>query len=284
MTPYSILTTDKNMFKSITNRPLWVNILAAFILAVVIVLLFFLSLKWLTHHDTSRTVPSVAGKKFEEAKNILEKNGFEIVIQDSVYVDTLPPTGIIRQVPDADAVVKVNRTVYLTINRTVPPMIEMPNLVGYSFRNAEMVLKNMGLRMGDTTFKADFAKNSVLEQRYDGRSIAPGTKLRQGSEISLVLGNGVGQYEFAVPVLVGLTLNQAKTLLESNGINIGAVVADNDVTDTMNAWIYWQNPSRFDEDRKLQHIRSGQMMDVRVSVNRPAVDSTKAPTPELEEN
>lgn len=272
------------MFKSITNRPLWVNILAAFILAVVIVLLFFLSLKWLTHHNTSRTVPSVAGKKFDEAKQILEKNGFEIVIQDSVYVDTLPPTGIIRQVPDADAVVKVNRTVYLTINRTVPPMIEMPNLVGYSFRNAEMVLKNMGLRIGDTTFKADFAKNSVLEQRYDGSSIAVGTKLRQGSEISLVLGNGVGQYEFAVPVLVGLTLNQAKALLESNGINIGSVVPDNDVTDTLNAYIYWQSPSRFDEDRKLQHIRSGQMMDVRVSVGRPAVDTTKAPAPIPEEN
>ncbi len=272
------------MFKSITNRPLWVNILAAFILAVVIVILFFTSLKWLTHHGSSRTVPSVAGKTLAEATQILKKNGFEIVIQDSVYVDTLSPTGIIRQVPEPDAVVKVNRTVYLTINRTVPPMIEMPNLVGYSFRNAEMVLKNMGLRMGDTTFKADFAKNSVLEQRYDGNTIAPGAKLRQGSEISLVLGNGVGQYEFAVPVLIGYTLNQAKALLESKGINIGAVVPDDGVTDTLNAYIYWQNPARFDEDRKLQHIRSGQMMDVRVSVTKPAVDSTKIPEPEPEEN
>ncbi len=267
------------MFKSITNRPLWVNILAAFILAVVIVLLFFLSLKWLTHHASARTVPSVTGKTLAEATQLLEKNGFEIVIQDSVYVDTLPPSGIIRQVPEPDAVVKVNRTVYLTINRKVAPLIEMPNLVGYSLRNAEMVLKNMGLRIGDTTFKADFAKNSVLEQRFDGAPIAAGTKLRQGSEISLVLGNGVGQYEFAVPVIVGLTLGQAKALLESNGLSIGAIVADGDVTDTLNAYIYWQNPPRFDEDRKLLHIRSGQMMDVRVSVDRPAVDSVQSSLP-----
>jgi eukaryotic-like serine/threonine-protein kinase len=263
------------MAKFITSRPLWANILTGVILALAILLLFILSLQWLTHHGNSRTVPSVAGKTFEDAKRFLEKEGFDVVIQDSVYVDTLPPSGVIRQVPDADATVKVNRTVYLTINRAVPPLVEMPNLVGYSIRNAQMVLKNMGLRIGDTTFKPDFARNSVLEQLYEGNTIAPGTKLRQGSAISLVLGNGVGQYEFAVPVIVGYTLGQAKTLLGSNGISIGSVVADPGVTDTLNAYIYWQNPSRYDEDRKVLHIRSGQMMDVRVSAQKPDADSTQ---------
>ena len=243
---------------------------------MVVLLLFILSLTWLTHHGNSRTVPSVAGKTFAEAKKFLEKGGFDVVIQDSVYVDTLPASGVIRQVPEADAVVKVNRTVYLTINRAVPPLVEMPNLVGYSIRNAEMVLKNMGLRIGDTTFKPDFARNSVLEQTYEGNNIAAGTKLQQGSTISLVLGNGVGRYEFAVPVIIGYTLGQAKAMLGSNGISIGSVIADADVTDTLNAYIYWQNPSRYDEDRKVLHIRSGQMMDVRVSVQKPGKDSTQA--------
>jgi beta-lactam-binding protein with PASTA domain len=264
------------MAKSITSRPLWVNLLTGVVLAVAIVLLFILSLRWITHHGKSRTVPPVAGKKFADAKAFLEKEGFDVVIQDSVYVDTLPPTGVIRQVPEPDALVKVNRTVYLTINRSVPPLVEMPNLVGYSIRNAAMVLKNMGLRIGDTSFKADFAKNSVLEQLYNGTNIAAGTKLRQGTAISLVLGNGVGQFEFAVPDLTGYTLGQAKLLLHSNGINIGSVVTDPGVTDTLNAFIYWQNPSRYDEDRKVLHIRSGQMMDVRVGIQKPAVDSSQA--------
>src|SRR5437868_7721908 len=114
------------MSKSITSRPLWVNIVAAIILSIVIVLLFFFSLSWLTHHGNSRTVPAVTGKTFSEAKSILDKQGFEIIIQDSVYVDSLPPSGVIKQVPEADAVVKVNRTVYLTINRAVAPLVEMP--------------------------------------------------------------------------------------------------------------------------------------------------------------
>src|SRR3982751_5313247 len=220
------------MAKSITSRPLWANILTGVVLALVILFLFILSLRWLTQHGNSRTVPSVAGRKYEDAKKFLEKEGFDVVIQDSVYVDTLPPSGVIRQVPEPDAMVKVNRTVYLTINRSIPPLVEMPNLVGYSLRNAQMVLKNMGLRIGDTSFKPDFARNSVLEQRYDGSAITAGTKLRQGSAISLVLGNGVGQYEFAVPVLTGYTLGQAKAMLNSKGINIGSVVADPGVTDT----------------------------------------------------
>ncbi len=66
--------------------------------------------------------------------------------------------GVIKQIPEADEVVKENRTVYLVVNRAVPPVVEMPNLIGYSFRNAEMVLKNMDLRIGDTTFKARFCQ------------------------------------------------------------------------------------------------------------------------------
>ena len=263
------------MSKSITTRPLWVNILAAIVLSIVIVLLFFFSLSWLTHHGSSRTVPAVTGKTFKDAKSILEKQGFEVIIQDSVYVDTLPPTGVIKQVPDPDAVVKVNRTVYLTINRAIAPLVEMPNLVGYSLRNADMVLKNMGLKIGDTIFKPDFAKNAVLEQQYDGKSISAGTKIRQGTSITLVLGNGVGQNEFAVPSLIGMTLGSAKGLLQSHGINIGAIVADPDVSDTASSYIYWQNPSRYDADRKLMHIRAGQLMDVRVGVQKPNGDSTQ---------
>ena len=258
------------MFKFITHRPLWVNIAAGILLAIGFFALFLLSLNWLTHHGRSSTVPSVTGKKYEEAKKILEKAGFEIEIQDSIYVDTMKPQTVIKQFPGADEVVKSNRTVYLVISRAVPPIVEMPNLVGYSFRNAEMVLNNMDLKIGDTTFKPDFAKNAVLEQLYKGTTITPGTKIRKGSVISLVLGDGVGKREFAVPEITGMKFCEVKNLLEKSGIVIGAILADAGVTDTCNAWIYWQNPQRFDEEKMLNHIRSGQTIDVRLQVDKPS--------------
>ena len=267
--------------KFITYRPLWVNVLAGIILVVGIILLFAASLKWITQHGKAMKVPSVTGKNFNDARNLLEDMGFDVVVQDSIYRDTAAPLAVIRQIPDADATVKVNRTVYLTINRALPPMVEMPNLIGYSYRNAEMILKHMGLKIGDTTFKPDFAKNSILQQSYDGSPILPGTKLQMGSSVSLVLGDGVGNISLIVPSLVGMTYDQARRLLQSNGLNVGAIVIDPTVADTANAYIYKQNPERFNEDGIKQKIRPGQLMDVWLSAEKPILDSANAPV-ELE--
>ncbi len=256
--------------RNIKKRPLWAHILAGILLALSIFALFLLSLKWITHHGRSATVPNVAGKSYAEARKLLKKAGFDVEIQDSIYVDTMKPLSVIKQIPDADEVVKSNRTVYLIISRDVPPIVEMPNLVGYSFRNAEMVLKNMDLRIGDTTFKPDFAKNAVLEQLYNGNTIAPGTKIRKGTVISLVLGDGVGKREFTVPVITRMQFCEVKRILEESGIVIGAIVADADVTDTCSAWIYKQNPERFNDEKKLNHIRTGQTIDVWLQLDKPS--------------
>jgi eukaryotic-like serine/threonine-protein kinase len=258
------------LFKFITHRPLWVNIIAGIILALGIFALFLLSLKWMTHHGRSSTVPKVVGKKYEEAKILLKKAGFDVEIQDSVYSDTLKPLSVIKQFPDADEVVKTNRTVYLVISRAEPPTIEMPNLVGYSFRNAEMVLTNMGMKIGDTTFEPDFAHYALHKLLYNGSEIRPGTKIRKGSVISLVLGDGVGKREFAVPVITGMQFCDVKQLLEKNGIMIGAIIPDANVTDTCKAWIFRQNPERFDDEKQLNHIRTGQTIDVWLQVDKPS--------------
>jgi len=183
----------------------------------------------------------------------------------------------LRQVPEDGEIVKVNRTVYLTINRAVPPLVEMPNLVGFSFRSAEMQLENMGLRVGDTIYRQDFARNSVLEQRNSGSIIKPGTKIRMGSRIDFVLGTGVGIEKFVVPILVGMTYCEAKALIEKNGLAIGATVAMPGITDTCHAYIYKQSPEKFDEYKKLNYIRTGQTIDVFLQSEKPITDSLSVP-------
>ena len=267
------------MFKYITNLPLWVNIAVGLGIVIAVFVVFVLSLNWITHHGESKTVPSVTGKPLTQVEQLLEEEGFSLVIQDSVYYDSLPPGMVIRQVPEPDAVVKINRTIYVTVNRVVPPDVQMPNLIGYSFRNAEMILKNMGLRVGDTSYKPDFAKNSVLEQLYEGESISPGTKIRMGSYISLVIGSGIGTSDMAVPKLIGLTYEEAKILLETNGLIIGSVIPDPMVKDTGSAFIYKQSPLYRTEDGFRVRIRPGQMIDVWLSVDKPVIDSAGLLTP-----
>lgn len=263
------------MFKIITHRPIWVNFLAGLVLAAIIFFVFLSSLKCLTGHGKASTVPLVTGMHYDEAKKVLKKAGFSVDIMDSVYVDTAKPMTVLKQLPDAEDVVKTGRTVILIISRAVPPLVEMPNLVGYSLRNAEMVLKSLDLKIGDTTFKPDFAKNAILEQWYDGKQIAPGTPIRKGSVLSLVLGDGIGKKEFIVPDITGMSFCDAKEMLGEHGIIIGAIVTNTDVEDTCGAYIFKQNPERFDDEKRYQRIRSGQTMDVWLQVNKPAKDSTK---------
>ena len=261
------------MFKFITHRPLWLNFVSALVLAVALFAAFILSLNLLTHHGRSRSVPQVVGKTFAEASKILNKENFDIVIQDSVYIDSLPPLAVVKQVPESDAVVKVNRTVYLTLNRSVAPMIDMPNLIGFSYRNAMMNLSSLSLS-ADTTYKPDFAKNSVLEQLYNDQPISPGTKIRMGSRVTLVLGTGVGEMFYSVPNLVGRTYGDAKTVLEANGVNL-LVLSAQGVTDTLNAYIIDQDPKRYNEEGEPLKIRSGQFINVKLSTERPVIaDST----------
>lgn len=255
------------MFRFLTSKPLWVNILAGFVILVVLLLLFLGSLDIITHHGKTLKIPAVVGLTISQAKKTLESEGFEIQIQDSIYNDTVPPLQVIKQFPEADNLVKVNRTVYLTINRAVAPEIDMPNLLSMTFRNAEMVLQRYGLKLGDTVFRPDFARNSVLDQQFKGESIKPGTKIQQGSEITLVLGNGVGE-EFIVPDLFGLSYQEARAILSQSGLIIGSVVPDGDVKDTLNAFVYRQNPDRFDYARQINHIRQGQIIDIWLSVSK----------------
>lgn len=276
------------MFKFLTHRPLWVNIVAVVLMAALIIFLFLGSLDWITKHNEYQKVPAIVGKNVDEARRLLEAKGFEVQIQDSIYIDTVPKLAVVKQSPEGDATVKVNRTIYLTINRAQPPMIEMPNLVGFSIRNAEMYLETLGLHLGDTTFRPDIAKNAVLEQLYKGQPIKPGTKVFMGSSISFVLGDGVGNTEMNVPNLIGKTYAEVRRLLSSLNINI-TPVADADVTNQDAAYVYRQNPEQYTElipgQKSNNRIRAGQSVDVWLSTSPPVRDTTAVlpPAPADEE-
>jgi len=264
------------VFAALIKRPLWINILLAIGISLLVLFLFFQTLEFWTNHGEYLRVPDVKGKNYKEAEDLLDKAGFDVVIQDSVYYDSIAPLVIIKQFPDPDATVKVNRTIYLTINRSIAPLIDMPNLVGMSFRNAELEIRAKGLKLGDTTYVPDIAKNAVKDQLVGGVTLKPGTPVAMGTKISLVLGAGIGNEDMAVPDLFGMPYSEVMILLESSGINLGVVLPDADLKDTLAGFVYWQNPERMNEERKINRIRAGQMMDIKLSVIKPErkTDST----------
>ena len=248
------------------------NLLVAFAILFLFAFLLLHSLGWITNHGAYLKVPLVKGKKTQDAVKMLEDRGFEVLIQDSVYFDSLPKGTVVKQLPEADATVKTNRTVFLTINRSVPPYIDMPKLEGLSLRFALNVMDRNHLKLGDTTFRADFMKGSVLEQIYNGVRVNSGTKIPWGSAISLVIGSGLGETQIPVPDLVGKTYAEAKSILESKGITLGSLQGM-PVQDTPNAFVYKQSPSVLDFDKKPNFIQPGQIMDLYLSPTPLDLDS-----------
>lgn len=269
------------MFRFLTKQGFFVNLLIAVVLLILIVVLFFNSLDWITHHDEDIKVPSVVGRNINDATQLLQSQGFGVEVQDSVYIDTVAKASVIRQSPEADAVVKKNRTIYLTINRDIAPLVDMPDLRGFSFQSAAMYLKSVGLKLGDTSYRPDIARNSVLEQRFNDQLLLPGTKVHMGSSISLVLGDGIGNALMDVPDLTGMTLTDARSYLQSLNLSIGAVVPDADVQDRNNAYVYHQNPAVQSPEGAQNKIHPGQAIDVYLSVQQPVADTaaTQQPTP-----
>jgi len=274
----------KKWIENITRKPLWVNMLAALGVVLLFVLIFFATLSWLTGHGKIQRVPSITGQNILAATKTLEAAGFEVVIQDSVFIDTLAKQAVVRQIPEAESIVKNGRTIYLTINRTVAPQVEMPNLAGFSVKSAEMYLISLGLRMGEISYRPDIARNAVLEQLLGERAIAPGTKIPIGTVINFVLGSGEGMGDIEVPQLVGLTFEAGKMMLQTMNINLGAVVAVTPITDSAAAFIIRQSPAALSDSLDISgfklpnKMKPGQLMDLFISNTAPAAsDSTNSP-------
>ncbi|MBY0479774.1 MAG: PASTA domain-containing protein [Chitinophagaceae bacterium] len=269
------------MFKFITTKPLWANILAAIGLVLLLILLFFGSLDWITGFGKSEKVPGVVGQNASAAQKILEDKGFHVALQDSVYVDSIAKLAVVKQSPEPDAIVKKGRTIYLTINRSIPPMVEMPNLIGFSIRSAEMYLQSLGLKLGIINYKPDIARNAVLEQSIKDVAVKAGTKISLGTAVDLVLGSGVGGGEMEVPNLIGLTVNESKSWLSSLSLNFGSVIPVGAITDTGAAFVVKQNPEPYVEptpgQKSANKIRSGQLLDIYISAVAPVKDSLSKP-------
>lgn len=263
----------------ITAKPLWVNMLVGVGLVFLLVLIFFTSLPWLTAYGKVVKVPAVTGQNWVAAEKTLQDQGFDVMVQDSVFIDSVARQAVVRQSPDADALVKYGRTIYLTVNRVIPPQVEMPNLAGFSIKSAELYLQSLGLKLGDVSYKPDIARNSVLEQLVNGEQVKPGTKLALGTVVSFVLGSGVGGTEINVPNLVGMTLDQARTYLSTMSINIGSIVAMGAIRDSASSFVTRQSPEALTDSigangyKVPNRIRQGQLMDVYISSTAPSLDS-----------
>ena len=246
------------------------NLAVIILLVSVLYILFFVSLSWATRHGNEVKLPNVVGRDVKIATTILENMDFE-VYYDSAYDPKQKSLIVLAQMPELNAVVKKGRTILLTINKKEAPLTSMPNLLNLSFRSAEMILRSNKLKLGDTSYRPDIAKGAILEQYYRGQHIRPGEMIPQGSTISLVIGDGLGNTEFDIPDVIGMAYNEAIAVLNANGLNYTAIW-EGEFTDSASAVVYVQYPKPVNDAMVHSRIKEGDIVDIRLKQNPTAED------------
>lgn len=216
---------------------------AALVLAIILCSDLLLSLY--TRHNDELTVPDMVGMSTAEASEIASLNSMYIEVVDSMYVDGFAPGAVYRQIPAAGEAVKKGRRISLTINASQPKMVYVPDLIGYSMRQAKAELSSRGLRLGRLIYREDIATNNVLDQQYRGKRISPGDKIKSEESIDLVLGLNPEQNSTFVPTLYGCKAEYAVSLLKEHSLNVGTISYDHsvkDLKDSLKAVVFRQVP------------------------------------------
>lgn len=249
------------------------KILFAFIGLIVFIEIVFLALRVYTRHGQALSVPDFSRMTIEEVSKVADLKQLRFVISDSIFTQGQKPGTIVAQNPSPDTKVKVNRTIFLTINAFNPEKVKMPNVVGVSVRQAEAIILQNRLKIGARIYVPDIGKDYVLRQKYHGRDIAQGTMVLVGSPIDLVLSFGEGNSEVGVPDLKRLTLARARDAISDLYINLGAIIYDRGVEtreDSLKAVIYKQNPGYGSS------IRAGREIDIWLTTDESKVDKSSA--------
>ena len=151
----------------------------AALLAIVIAASFGLSI--ITHHGQAIEVPDFTNMSVEQAVKTASSAGIRVEVTDSVYVRKMGRGLVFSQVPEAGGKVKEGRRILLTINSVTPKKVSMPDLVGFSMRQAKAELMSKGLTLRKLLYVEDIATNNVLKQLYRNREIKPGRMIESGA-------------------------------------------------------------------------------------------------------
>ncbi|MBE6020492.1 MAG: Stk1 family PASTA domain-containing Ser/Thr kinase [Clostridiales bacterium] len=98
------------------------------------------------------------------------------------------------------------------------PEVEVPDLIGMNYEEAEDLLETYGLMMEieSQVYSSEYEANVICVQTPDG-----GDKVKEGYKIRVTISKGPN--DAGVPDLVGKTLEEAKRIIEEQGYQIGTV-------------------------------------------------------------
>jgi len=192
----------------------------------------------LTIHGRQQKMPNLVGVALDSAKRTAGWAGMDLVVQDKIFSTQYAEGQIVSQIPPPNTRIKAGQRAHVLVSLG-PPQVQIPNLVGSSYRAARIMVLQRGLTIGNLTTVAwpQSEVDQVVAQ--DPPPASEAHSLAMNFLVSL----GERPVEAVLcPSFIGRSLPEVRRVLEKAGFKVGAVTTIPAVAATRNT-ILSQSPN-----------------------------------------
>ncbi|MBI2567149.1 MAG: PASTA domain-containing protein [Candidatus Schekmanbacteria bacterium] len=170
-------------------------------------------------HRAETQVPDVSGLTLPQAFRELQRFDLYPELAAEEWNDAQPPGTIMRQEPAPGGRARVRSEVKLVISKGAGK-VTIPDLVGSSRRQAELVLQQLKLGLGRVSRvpRRGATIDAVLAQQP-----AAGTAVGPGQTVDVAIAAPAPELLYVAPDLRGMDLRQAYALIERAGLAVEQV-------------------------------------------------------------
>jgi beta-lactam-binding protein with PASTA domain len=190
----------------------------------------YFSLDWvmgaIIHSRKVVVVPDLMGKSISEAVSLVSPLGLGVVKEGEQFDKSFPAGIILRQSPLKGMKVRTGRFIKLTVSQGGETLF-VPDIIGQPLRNAQTLLQNSGLNMGEIEHKPSLRFEEDVVMTTD-----PGPKsvVSKGALVSVTVSEGPpSSNELLTPDFSSKLLPEAKRWADAHQVNL-TVREENDLS------------------------------------------------------
>lgn len=160
-----------------------------------------------------KTVPEVTGKSQDEAQRSLTDAGLAVGAVTDAYSEDVPQGQVISQSVAAGTSLAHDSAVDIVLSKGRKPLT-VPTLSGLSASAAKSAIEDLGLVAAPTEAYSD----TVAEGQVISQQTREGSTLHRGDSVAYTVSKG--PEKVAIPDVVGLQREEARSLLEGAGFTV----------------------------------------------------------------
>ncbi|MDE0299717.1 MAG: PASTA domain-containing protein [Candidatus Poribacteria bacterium] len=178
----------------------------------------FLVLPW-TVRSRDVEVPNLVGESYDQAVTLLYAAGLLVAddIEEKASSD-IPKGFVLEQSPPADFKVKRKKPVQVTLS-IGDQMVEVPDATGKMLQEVDKILRGAGLRRGRVA--EVHSDQFPVAETVIAQTPISGSMHQQGASVHFLVSLGKRSKLLLMPDLRGEPIDTVRSLLKSNGLEVG---------------------------------------------------------------